>query len=56
VQIIDCFVNHNLLSNYDKYCEKLKNRIKRNLIPIVPGRQFPRNFKHTRRKINRKAL
>jgi hypothetical protein len=47
-----------LLSDQDlgEYCEKLKNRIKKNLIPIVPGRQFPRIFKKRRSKIDRKAL
>ena len=40
----------------DEYCEKLKDRIKKNLVPIVPGRKFPRHFKLTRNRIDRKAL
>jgi hypothetical protein len=47
-----------LLGDQDlgKYCEKLKNRIKKNLISIVPGRKFPRHFKQKRSKVDRKAL
>lgn len=42
--------------NLDEYCEKLKDRIKKNLVPIVSGRQFPRYFKQVRSKIDRKSL
>lgn len=47
-----------LLSDCDLelYCEKLKHRIKKNLIPIIPNRSFPRIYKRVRYKINRRAL
>ncbi len=52
-EIIDVF-----LSNCDlyEYCEKLKKRIKKNLVPIRPDRKFPRNHKRVKNKINRRAL
>jgi len=40
----------------NEYCERLKNRIKKNLIPIRPGRRFPRVFKRIRSTIDRRAL
>jgi len=40
----------------NEYCNQLKNRIKKNLIPIVPGRQFSRFTKRTRNKFRRQAL
>lgn len=47
-----------LLSGKDlnEYCEKLKIRIKKNLVPIRPGRKFPRNSKRVRDAIDRRAL
>ena len=40
----------------NEYCERLKNRIKKNLIPIHPGRRFPRVFKRIRSTIDRRVL
>ena len=37
-------------ANIEKYCDKVKNRMKRHLIPIRPGRHFKRLRKHPRRK------
>lgn len=47
-----------LLGDHDlnEYCEKLKDRIKKNLVPIIPGRRFPRYFKQIRNTVDRKAL
>lgn len=47
-----------LCSNEDlnEYCDKLKNRIKKNLVPIIPGRQFSRFTKRTRNKFRRRVL
>ncbi len=52
-EIMDIFLGDQDLS---EYCEKLKNRIKRNLVPVIPGRQFPRNSRQVRYKVDRKAL
>jgi hypothetical protein len=40
----------------NEYCENLKTRIKKNLVPIRPGRKFPRIFKRVRSTIDRRAL
>ena len=40
----------------DLYCEKLKSKIKKNLIFIRPNRTFPRIYKRGKYKINRRAL
>jgi hypothetical protein len=40
----------------DEYCESLKNRIKKNLIPVRPNRSFPRMFIRKRNKVNRRSL
>lgn len=47
-----------LCGNQDlnEYCNQLKNRIKKNFVPIVPGRQFSRFTKRTRNKFRRRAL
>jgi hypothetical protein len=47
-----------LCSNQDlnEYCNKLKSRIKENLVPIVPERQFSRFSRRTRNKFRRQVL
>jgi len=52
-EIIDIFLNN---QNIDEYCKKLKDRIKQNLIPIRPNRNFPRKYRSTQSKINRRCL
>jgi hypothetical protein len=42
--------------NLNEYCEKLKIRIKKNLVPIRTGRKFPRVFKRIRSTIDKRAL
>lgn len=50
-----------LLSDKDinEYCEKMKRRIKKDLVPIRPNRKNPRNFKvyvSSLKKVKRRAL
>ena len=47
-----------LLSNrdLDEYCETLKSRIKKNLVPIRPNRSFPRIFRRIKNTICRRAF
>lgn len=52
-EIINVFLTERSL---DEYCEALKNRIKKNLVPIKPNRSFPRHFKQSKPKINRRCL
>ena len=52
-EIIDILMGQ---QDLNKYCEKLKKRIKRNLVPIRPGRKFSRIFKRIRGTIDRRAL
>jgi hypothetical protein len=40
----------------DAYCERLKVRIKKSLVPIRPGRSFPRIFRNREKAVNRRAL
>jgi DNA-binding transcriptional regulator YiaG len=52
-EIIDIFLSNQSL---DEYCKKLKDRIKKNLVPIRPNRNFPRKYRNTKSKINRRCL
>lgn len=52
-EIINILMSEKDLS---EYCEKLKDRIKKNLIPVRPGRKFPRHFKQVRSTIDKRAL
>lgn len=52
-EIIDIFLSDR---NLDEYCNALKDRIKKNLIPIRPNRKYPRVFKRIRSTIDRRAL
>lgn len=52
-EIIEVFLTN---QNISEYCEKLKNRIKQNLVPIRPERFFPRIFKRIRSTIDKRAI
>lgn len=52
-EIIDVFLSD---CDLEAYSTKLKERIKKNIIPIRPGRSFPRIFKKTNTKIRRRAI
>lgn len=52
-EIIDIFLTDR---NLDEYCESIKNRIKKNLVPVRPERSYPRKFKLKSPKINRRCL
>lgn len=49
-EIMDILIGDNDLN---EYCEKLKARIKKNLIAICPGRQFSRKYKQIRSPVRR---
>ena len=42
--------------NLDEYCTKIKKRIKQHLVPIRPGRSYPRNFRRMKWAIDRQAV
>jgi len=52
-EIIDILLSD---KDLDEYCERLKKRIKKNLIAIRPGRKFSRHFRSVRSTIDRRAL
>lgn len=52
-EILEVFLGN---QDLDAYCETLKNRIKKNLVPVRPNRKFPRTFKRGKNTINRRAL
>lgn len=49
-EIMDILIGE---KDLNEYCEKLKTRIKKNLIAIYPGRKFPRKFKQVTRPVRR---
>jgi hypothetical protein len=52
-EIIDVFLSN---QDLDEYCNRLKARIKKNLVPIRPDRKYPRVFKRARSVIDKRAL
>jgi Transposase DDE domain len=52
-EIIDILLGD---KDLDEYCERLKKRIKKNLIAIRPGRKFPRTYRSIRSTVDRRAL
>jgi hypothetical protein len=52
-EIVEIFLND---TDLNAYCEQFKKRIKRSLVPIRPGRSYPRIFRGREKSVNRRAL